>query len=502
MTTKLIPDLTIIEAGVGPAIDVWPSSPSGGASFPPAGDLPAFVFTPAMTQATWFVDPANSTGVASDSNSGIDAAHPVLTWNGGIVPKWGTVSPTINQDTTITWLSTQPFSPPAVPDPVVFTPVIGAGVSGQGATIIIKGVLGAAQTIHVGVIGAGLLPKNRSTGQLLTADLGSAALVPGQLVQNTTLGKASFAHIYQQIGVTSVYQLSQPLAPVAVPYAGALISEVDTWAVGDAFTVFEKVGVDLSVIAPTITAYDVIDNFPAQVSLYHLRGISVDGSASDNNTSIGNDVTTVECRFDDVVVDTSGSDDQVTFFINVAIMAGAFNSGGADAGTSFFGGLILGLFSGVASWSFDFDAILDSGASLGFTIGSPNLMPGFASSRMGLVYIAGQIFAQGGTEFLPTPAPGSTFTTVWGSGLINGVGSARLVYGTAVGAAVATFLNTGGLKLNGQTTATTINPATSLWLTPFLSITPAHLDAPFAGPGFAGLAINPGGASFTNQATA
>ena len=60
---------------------------------------------PTWQQPTWFIDPQNVTGLASDLNSGLDASHPVLTYSAGVAGKWMTTSPTLSQNTTITWLS-------------------------------------------------------------------------------------------------------------------------------------------------------------------------------------------------------------------------------------------------------------------------------------------------------------------------------------------------------------------------------------------------------------
>ena len=76
------------------------------------------------SQATWFIDPQNVSGNASDSNSGIDAAHPVLSYTRGIVPKWGTNAPTLRQNTTFTWLSDQLDDS----DPVIMLPAMVASV--------------------------------------------------------------------------------------------------------------------------------------------------------------------------------------------------------------------------------------------------------------------------------------------------------------------------------------------------------------------------------------
>jgi hypothetical protein len=157
---------------------------------------------PTLSQATWFIDPANSTGLANDSNSGIDANHPVLSYNGGIVTKWGTNSPLLRQNTTLTWMSSQPSGGG---DPVIFTPIMA-----NGAVATITGTLGASQQVHSGSF-TSVTAKNRGTQTLLSANLGFAASA-GQLVQNTTSGKSSYAWVYKLNSGTTFF-LSQPIAP-------------------------------------------------------------------------------------------------------------------------------------------------------------------------------------------------------------------------------------------------------------------------------------------------
>src|SRR5271166_2401505 len=80
---------------------------------PPAQPNPA-----ALLQPIWFVDPSDVTGNASDNNTGTTALAPLLTF-AEIVKRWGTNEPTLNQATTIIFLSDQPdFS-----DPVDIAPI-------------------------------------------------------------------------------------------------------------------------------------------------------------------------------------------------------------------------------------------------------------------------------------------------------------------------------------------------------------------------------------------
>jgi len=79
----------------------------------------------AQAQPSWFVDPANSTGNASNANTGTTAGAPLLTY-AEIVRRWGTTSPTIvSPITTITFLSNQPdFT-----DPINLSPILANGTS-------------------------------------------------------------------------------------------------------------------------------------------------------------------------------------------------------------------------------------------------------------------------------------------------------------------------------------------------------------------------------------
>src|SRR5208337_2949529 len=193
-----------------PTPQVPPTQPALTGQYLPTNLDSLFPTVGPQSQATWFIDPANSTGNASDFNSGIDAAHPVLTYQNGVAKKWNTYSPVLNQNTTLTWLSSQPAGNPAG-DPVIFTPIIGATApNGPGAFVLVQGTLGPAQQLFTGAL-ASVTPKNRATPQLLQADLGFAAPI-GSIVQNTTGGKASFAIVYKNVSGT-IFALSQPLAP-------------------------------------------------------------------------------------------------------------------------------------------------------------------------------------------------------------------------------------------------------------------------------------------------
>ena len=110
-----------------------------------------------LTQPAWFVDPANASGLASDNNTGLTAAKPLLTFK-EIVRRWGSSSPALAQDTTITFLSSQPDL--GVNDPINITPQL----TGAGASLFFVGGLTQVATDHITTYTA----RNRATGTLGT----------------------------------------------------------------------------------------------------------------------------------------------------------------------------------------------------------------------------------------------------------------------------------------------------------------------------------------------
>jgi len=447
---------------------------------------PFGIATPASwAQPTWFVDPQNVTGTASDSNSGIDAAHAVRTYNGGIVAKWGTNAPTLRQNTTINWLSDQIDAS----DPVLFLPHM------VNAVAVIQAPLDAAHRLHTGVIPA-VTVKNRVTAQLLAFDLGFAAPI-GSLVHNIT--KNSFAWVYRNAGGT-VFDLSQPMhssAPV-VDIGGQSsttgpLAEDNTWTAGDAFEVFTLIAVDLVQLAPVVVQFEAAPIiFPAQVQVYHITFLSP-GGAGLNDVYVGNDVDTLECNVQSVFVNDAISDDLNIWYINTYFGGGAFAAAGANPLTIMAAGVVTND-AGIPSllnWGFDYDAIID--ATLLVTQAHKLVGP-IVNAGLGSFYIAGHVVFFGPWLFSPADQSPSREALVWGPGLLDTGGFARISYKTAT--AVATFLQTGGMHLNGQATARTISVA-GVW-SAAIAITPANLDDAAQ---LHGLAWNPGGSSYTNQGT-
>lgn len=423
-----------------------------------------------QAQATWFIDPQNVTGLADDNNSGIDAAHPVLTYNFGVARKWTTYSPMLRQDTTLTWLSSQPVG---AADPVTISPIM------VGSVLTLQGGLGPAQLVHSGVL-AGVISKNRATGQLLAANLGFA-VARDMLVKNTTVGKESFAWVYTP-GVSS--ELTQPLNPATMPFDfSTVVSEVDTWANGDTFEIYQPLAIDLVSATPTSVMQNA--GFADAVQIYHLIGFSVDGTSGDSNFIMGLNVTLVESAFDSVVEYPFPSDDEGAFVSN-CFLGAAVECNPIGYSVQVYGGAIVSApFASTAlSWSLALDTIIDNPPGGSATIIGLNAA---TVLLVGDVYIKGTIHAGGGQFFRGI---------LWGPGTLDGIGTTRIGYNAP---AVTRFQNA-ALTLNTQANANAFDPTTGLWSI-LIPITAANLDLAFGAGGFGGLATNVGGASFSGQGT-
>jgi hypothetical protein len=168
---------------------------------------------PLWNQPNWYVDWVGG----NDSNSGADPAHPVKTFMGGIVAKWETVSPLITVPVVIYVMSSQPTDA----ESITLLPVLsGSDLDGISS---VEGELSIQPYAETGTsfVLAGVVPKNRATGQLLQATAPAGA-APGKLIVNTTRG----SKVIIQSVVAGVVTL-------LTPYNETTFSTDDTWANGD-----------------------------------------------------------------------------------------------------------------------------------------------------------------------------------------------------------------------------------------------------------------------------
>ncbi len=443
----------------------------------------------AWTRPSWFIDPANGAGTASDKNTCTTAASPCLSF-GGVVQIWGgTTSPRLRQNTTITFLSSQWNSA----DPVVFTPRIE-----NGATVTLQGALGPAQQIAAGNLTV-IAAKQRASAQLLDVALPAGA-APGLLVVDTTRG--SRAWVYVPDSSSQGWLLSQSLVAANLPTL--LPAEDDAWQTGDSVVVYQPVTVNLDEVAPTVADGATASGSP-NVNIYQLRLVDPTiGEAPEEqyaqSLSVGAGVNFVESSIGKVITNPGGTTGLTEGFVNVdfgeiflgATPGPAFTIWGGQSRYGFLvmqGGLVDGDF--IVGPSFP-----NNPSSFGIysmTIGDAYLGPDSAFT----VWADSQVGRAGD--------PG----IVWGAGEVLVAGSATLTYSDEA-TATATFLQTGGLYLDapglgvlldgdaGPTTACAVDRTGSSGWTCGITVTPANLDLPVSQGGFGGNAVIPGGGSITN----
>ncbi len=408
------------------------------------------------TVGGWYIDPANASGCASDSNSGTSSTcssggiGPLTTWGELQVHRWGCqgggqVCPRLQQTTTITWLSSSSGNA----DPVYVNLA-----SEKGGTVTLAGQLGTAQQVCSGTL-SGVVAKNRSTAQLLNATL-CASLSPGLLVVNST--HSSSAWTYKLVSGTT-WAMTQPLDRT-------LFTEVDTWANGDSYTVYR----------------------PVSVNIVQLSDLLEENNASFNNALHVNDLTILDPQ-------GTGNDNldiaphPRVWMAEVSIqrtleLGGLYATGitpAAFRNTDFAGGVAGGVVTPIEP---SFEAVGGDLRTFFNPVGPIDWSYDFIVGTSGNVYGGGsieQIFIDSGVTLRIDGTvqmhgdAGLTSTFIWGPGTFNYQGSGHLTYPSGGGAAAAAFLVT-TLQLNGQTLGCVAKPSSST-ITCNTTVSAASLDA-------------------------
>lgn len=419
-----------------------------------SGAVPTYIGQPG-----WHVDPANVSGTASDENSGVDAAHALLT-NAEIFRRWGyTWSPELIRTVVLTYHSSQSDDS----DPALFAPFLNVG---NQFTLIAP--LPAAQftgTLNV------VTPKNRAANQLLEATFTTTtgAVANGMMLVNATRGGS----IAWTIDGGPTFRLSQPLAP----YAGGdatVVTEVDTWAHGDAISGFgpltqiciARCGGDATEFAGSSAPQFLVNNIEIEDFSGEASSLEIDGPA---NVAI---ITCIVAR-----VLSIRSTWAFTTLQNNAIPAPANSTAQVPLNLSYRAGYSGGIQCWGAGALLDNDIVMLQGVT-GETVTIGTAFVDTATQVIiagGVSAIAGPLYGGGVlnvSQLCEYNAPAATNLPLSGGILINGFGSA---YSNATTA--------------GTTTVHLV------------TLTTAHLDAAAGAAGFGGMAWN-GGSSLTTGGVA
>ncbi len=442
------------------------------------------------TTAAWFIDPANSTGKASDSNACTTAAKPCLTY-AEVATLWGTYSPRLRQNTTITFMSSQPGNA----DPVYFNPYIENGVQ-----VTLQGSLGTAQEVATGTL-SNVVTKSRATGQLTEVTLPAGA-APGQLVVNTT--KASRAWVYKSAGGSNWF-LSQPLAAWSLSGA-AFPAETDTWANNDSVVLYQPVSVDLAQVQPTVPDA-AVNSWNVDLNVYQLTifdPLTAPNAQHLDPLYINSNINISESSVQKAISLGAGAKALDSGFINDDFSQSVISSTSGPTMT-FWGGQTrypgAGAFLSLDRADLDGDFIITSVADI-------------YEGEYGAIFIdyGGIVALWDGFEVGQGSFP-LNITAIWGGGTLAVLGSSTLGY-PPTATATATFLLTGGLYLNqnlldltngtvtGPSTACSVDTSASGSWKCGIALTAANLDLSVSAGGFGGNAVFPGGGTITNTGSA
>jgi hypothetical protein len=431
-------------------------TPHGVRAFSAAAPPPVFQASWSVTD--WWIDPIGGL----DTNTCTAVGSPCLTY-AQVVARWGTYAPRLRQTTTIHFINSQSGNT----DPVIARPF-----AENTGSLIIKCEL-PTTPLQTGTL-SGVVAKNRATPQLLNATIGAGGAA-GQLIVNTT--HPSRAFLYTNSG-GNAWNITQPLAPLTPPL-GSSETEVDTWANGDAFSVYALTRAfvaDLEVLQVDGNA-----SFGPVGYIWQCGTLAPD---STNVMQLAYGTNMIESTGASFVAITNGPLEYATTFVNAympvtiaATVEGFFTN--VFAPEIFVrGGLAWQVARG--AWAARSDVIL---AYFGST--------GPAGMYLNLAYIAS------GTT-LDASGISQVAGIVWGPGTINVMGPGRLTYPTGAGNAVGNFLQTGGLKINGGVIGCSHSSAAPDVVDCGITVNPTNLDAAQSTTGFGGLAYLPGGASISN----
>lgn len=417
----------------------------------------------------WYVNPLTG----NDNNTGTGPATPVRTVMGGIVARWGTTSPIIDQTVTIRLLAPETQDQEAV----VLSPILV-----NGANFIIRGTNTVLGTTTISSI---VTQLNFAAGTSLTLTLSAPiiGLAPGDLVINTT--NNSHATIDEING--NNLTMTQPLFAAGLttvsPYP--TVTDDNGWAVGNTLRFERYPLLNLKVLEPKGgDASTPAGNGP----VFWLQNIFIPSEGSPGFSQLSPFPAACSLVFSDCHIDPFVTmDAQLVFFTGQ--FQNVFLNGGSLLGTfaRLFGGssnAFLGNYTGMFGGIVDHNAILHGNGSVvppGATMGQVRLTGGNFS-----VYFGATV-----SIFRSTPD-----AVIWGDSalFVNQSESAVVLYGFGGALTWTQALQlTGGLFLNGSATGSAFNPlAAGNPFTPGIPITSANLNAntglqnPLTGARFAG----------------
>jgi hypothetical protein len=340
---------------------------------------------------------------------------------------------------------------------------------GSTSFINLQCTLGTAQQTFTGTLGT-VVPQNKASNQLLTAPLPSGA-ARDQLIVNAT--HPSNAWVYTGAGGSS-FNFSQPIhATISGNVVSAVAELAASWTTGDSVTGYSPSTIYLVQAMP-------------------FGGTTFPGGGGTSLRIQGCNIATVDYIEIDPWVQLIDSEYSSAYLLESAAINGLgtfgpnitpniINVNGENgqlrgvASMSIYGGLVASISSAQGGIVMDGDVINQATDFYGPWVLLGNVYQVLISKLYAFTNVSG---------------------VIWGGAALAVNGGNELVYPSGAGMAAATFLNTGGVRLDAVTTACSLSSTSTI--TCGISLTPTNLDAAASATGFGGTAFHPGQSAITN----
>ena len=428
------------------------------------------------SQEVWYIDGLNSQGTSSNDNDGLTEETALLSMSEAL-RRMGTYRPTYPQGDSTNGVVFVFLSDDTI-ESIIFEPVLN-----KNALVNFVGVPALVATVTIAAFAA------KSAAGPATCQLGAQA-AQGLLLVNASRG-GSVAWVDSVSGPTQT--ITQPFAPSVTPVPPAawwegggdsLPAQDNTWANGDTVEVYRLPQVKIARLAPTTVGQwnPTEDGILLMMGRIWVPDLAGTGPSSEG-FQCSSTVRVTESRVDPYFQSLGDPNNGVAEQIFNSWLPGC----GAFRFTGIYGGAInsnLNYIVTLHGAGVFADAILHGNVFAG-TGGEGSAVGG---TTFGTVCLTGTLFVEGGPVSVQVgnyPSDGASFYGTYVINVSNAFAPGSLYY---VNTAVATFLGTPTLLMNGHTTAQGINRATGQF---FFGVTlsPANLDA--ATPtGFGGIALS------------
>jgi hypothetical protein len=417
------------------ACHATPSGPTTSSAGPPVA-VAAALSTPAMSVPAWYVDPADATGCASDSNTcqsatcGGPGIGPCITY-GQVAARWGTNTPLLPQSTTLSFLSDQT----AGIDLVDVRP----RMQNWNQWLTVQGTLLQQATATIGTFTA----RNRAAGTTnhITASGQSGsywAAFVGDLVIDTTQSTQAYFWIVQDLG-SATAEISEPV-PTPGPVQFPALGNYATIANGDALTIYRPSKLNCFRIGSSdLFSTTTLTNVTC-TGLGASRSYSMTGLTSSLQVAFDANQTLDACSLQSRIQRAYNWNDYIAGGSGPA-MSGFWIAGAVKASFPTLG----------CSWheqrsAYDGDILIEAASSIHLT----------ATTTLNRVYFGPSVFLDSdGSAFLNIGNFDSLgffgSVAIWGPGQIDAHDRADIVCN---GGCTTELLLTGGLTMNNGTQST------------------------------------------------